>query len=317
MNTMRYILIKTESIDVRKLIITIALIITSISLTGQSLEQSFRTPPDSVKPWVFWFWINGNISHEGITNDLEAMKEVGINGVLWMEVSGPWWAPQGKIEAGSKEWHEAMQWAIAEADRLGMEFAMSVDFGYGSGGPHITPDISMQKLVWSHTEVQGGKRLNLQIEKPMVDKTLEPVWLRPGQEMNPEVTNAVDEIDSYRDISVFAIPTAKLKKSTLIPENQKGEIVEKLRNVPGLKGVEDDPLMAYDGRGWKTHLPPLDFNADLSALQAGDAIFLSEQMDANGSLIWDAPGGDWTIIRLGYASNYHITRPSPYLAVGL
>ncbi|WP_162340751.1 glycosyl hydrolase [Cyclobacterium salsum] len=301
----------------RKLIIAFALVFSSISLIGQSLEESFRTPPDSVKPWVFWFWINGNISQEGITKDLEAMKEVGINGVIWMEVSGPWWAPEGKIEAGSAAWHEAMQWAITEADRLEMEFALTVDFGYGAGGPHITPDISIQKLVWSQTEVQGGKKLNLQIEKPKIDKTLEPVWLRPGQEMNPEVTNAVDSIDSYRDISVFAIPTAKLKKSTLIPENEKEKIAEKLRNVPGLKDVQNDPLMAWDGRGWKTHLPPMAFNAELSALQEAETINLSEHMDANGKLVWDTPEGDWTIVRLGYASNYHITRPSPRLAVGL
>jgi len=282
-----------------------------------NLEQSFLTPPDSVKPWVFWFWINGNISHEGITKDLEAMKEVGINGVLWMEVSGPWWAPQGKIEAGSEQWHKAVQWAITEADRLDMEFAMSVDFGYGSGGPHITPDISMQKLVWNYTKVGGGKKLNLQIKKPEIDKTLEPLWLRPGMEMNPVVTIAVDTTDSYRDVSLFAVPTAKLKESTIIPENHKGEIAKKLSNIPGLKGVAEDPLRAYDGRGWKTHLPPLDYNTDLSALKTDDVIYLTEQMDANGNLVWDAPEGDWTIIRLGYASNYHITRPSPYLAVGL
>ena len=299
------------------LILSIALFITSAELAGQDLEQSFRNPPDSVKPWVFWFWINGNISQEGITKDLEAMKGVGINGVIWMEVSGPWWAPQGKIEAGSAAWHEAMQWAIAEADRLDMEFALSVDFGYGSGGPHITPDISMQKLVWSQTVVKGGKKLILQIEKPEIDKTLEPVWLRPGQQMNPQVTKAVDEIDSYRDVAVFAVPTAKLEKSNILPENKKEEIVEQLRNVPGLKGVEKDPLMAYDGRGWKTHLPALDFNTNLSALQANDVLDLSKHMDANGNLTWNAPGGDWTIIRMGYASNYHITRPSPYLAVGL
>lgn len=303
--------------NTRKLIITILLVINVLILNGQNLEESFRTPPDSVKPWVFWFWINGNISHEGITKDLEAMKDVGINGVIWMEVSGPWWAPQGKVEAGSAEWHEAMQWALKEADRLKMEFALTVDFGYGSGGPHISPDISIQKLVWNRTEVQGGKRLNLQIEKPKVNKTLEPVWLRPGQEMNPEVTNAVNEIDSYRDISVFAVSTAKLKKSIILPEERKEEIAEKLRNVPGLQGLENDPLMAWDGRGWKTNLPPLDFNADLLALQAVDVIYLSEQIDASGKLIWDAPAGDWTIVRLGYASNYHITRPSPYLAVGL
>lgn len=303
--------------NTKKFIITIAIIITSLSLIGQSLEQSFQTPPDSVKPWVVWFWINGNISHEGITKDLEAMKEAGINGFYWMEVSGPWWAPKGKIEAGSAAWHEAMQWAITEADRLDMEFALTVDFGYGSGGPHITPDISMQELVWSQTTVKGGKKLKLQIKKPDIDKTLEPVWLRPGEEMNPKVTKAVKETDAYRDVALFAIPTAKLKHSTLIPEDQKEEVVSKLKNVPGLNGIKEDPLMAWDGRGWKTHLPPFDFNADLSALQTGDVIFLTEQMDARGNLFWEAPPGDWTIIRMGYASNYHITRPSPYLAIGL
>jgi len=301
----------------RILLISLAFVIVNLNLLGQDLEQSFLNPPDSVKPWVFWFWINGNISQEGITKDLEAMKEVGINGVIWMEVSGPWWAPQGKIEAASAKWHEAMQWAIAEADRLDMEFALSVDFGYGSGGPHITPDISMQKLVWSQTKLQGGKKLNLPIAKPSIDKTLEPVWLRPGEEMNPEVTKAVDEIDSYRDVSVFAVPTARLKSAVIIPKNQKEEVASQLKNVPGLRDVNDDPLMAFDGRGWKTQLPPLEFNVNLLALQPDDVIDLSKQMDENGNLTWDVPRGDWTIIRMGYASNYHITRPSPYLAVGL
>lgn len=70
---------------------------------AQNLEQFFRDPPDSAKPWVFCFWINGNISKQGITKDLEAMKRIGINGVLWMEFSGPHWAPQGSVEAGTPE----------------------------------------------------------------------------------------------------------------------------------------------------------------------------------------------------------------------
>ncbi len=94
-------------------------------------------------------------------------------------------------------------------------------------------------------------------------------------------------------------------------------MAEQLSNVPGLKGVGEDPLMAFDGRGWKTDLPSLDINTDLSAVKTGDVIYLPDQMDAGGNLVWDAPKGDWTIIRLGHASNYHITRPSPYLAVGL
>ena len=49
---------------------------------ADGLADGFRHPPDNVRPWVFWFWINGNISREGITQDLEAMKRVGVGGVI-------------------------------------------------------------------------------------------------------------------------------------------------------------------------------------------------------------------------------------------
>ena len=263
---------------------------------GQDLERSFRTPPESARPWVFWFWTNGNITRDGITKDLESMKRVGIGGVLWMEVSGPWWAPQGPIEAGSQQWHEAMQWAITEADRLGLAFALSVDFGYGSGGPHITPDLSMQKLVASETKVAGEKTVTLQLKKPVVDfrPELKKVWLRPSQSMNPAVMKAMKEVDSYRDVAVFAIPSSDGEKDSLIPN-----------------------LQTYDGRGWTTHLAPLSDKRKLTSVAHDDVIDLSDRMSADGELHWDAPSGNWTVIRLGYASNFKMTRPSPQAAVGL
>ncbi|MFW6169077.1 MAG: glycosyl hydrolase, partial [Planctomycetota bacterium] len=262
---------------------------------GGDLEAGFPDPSDAVKPWVFWFWINGNISREGITKDLESMKRVGIGGVLWMEVSGPWWAPQGPIEGGGKEWHDAMQWAIAEADRLGLAFALTVDFGYGSGGPHITPDRSMQRLVWSETVVRGGKRVAVQLPKPAVDyrPALKKVWLRPGQTMNPVVMKALEEIDSYRDAAVFAFPSSKQGASAF------------------------DHLEKYDGRGWQTHLPPLSDGREPTSLARKEVIDVSDQMADDGTLDWNAPEGDWTVVRVGYASNFKMTRPWPRAAVGL
>ena len=61
----------------KKLVIIFILITLLIfEINAQNLEQSFKNPPDKYKPWVFWFWINGNMSREGITKDLEAMKKV-------------------------------------------------------------------------------------------------------------------------------------------------------------------------------------------------------------------------------------------------
>lgn len=129
------------------------------------LAAGFTQPPDAARPWVYWFWLNGNISKEGVTADLEAMKKVGIGGVLIMEVDQG--APQGPVDFMSPRWRELFQHVHAEAKRLGMEVNMNNDAGWnGSGGPWITPEQSMQKLVWSETPVAGGQRFEASLKQP-------------------------------------------------------------------------------------------------------------------------------------------------------
>jgi hypothetical protein len=266
--------------------------------TVDDLERAFATPPPSAKPWVFWFWINGNISREGITADLEAMKQAGIGGALWMEVSGPWWAPDGRVRALSPEWHDCMQWAVREFDRLGMEFDLSVDFGYGSGGPHISPTNSMQKLYWSETEVEGGRPVDLVLAKPQVDRgNVAAAWLRPGAEIDPRVRATIETMDSYRDVAVLAIPApaSPAGRAYRIPElNQKDGTGFGLP-----KGLKAPPLPA-------DAVTPADRVVDLTG-----------RMGSDGRLAWDAPPGRWLVLRCGHASNFKMTRPSPQAAVGL
>ena len=64
-----------------------------------ALEREFAAPPDSAKPWVYWFWKNGNITRKGITADLEAMRRVGIGGVIHMEVALT--TPRGPVRSGA------------------------------------------------------------------------------------------------------------------------------------------------------------------------------------------------------------------------
>jgi hypothetical protein len=278
------------------------LLASCLALPGQAasdLESSFKSPPDEARPWVFWFWINGNISREGITKDLEAMKRVGIGGVIWMEVSGPRWAPRGPIEAGSKEWHQAMQWAIAEADRLGLAFTLSVDFGYGSGGPHITPELSMQKLLWSETQVRGGGPVTVKLPQPEVPTEPPLIWLHPNERLRSDVAAALQKADSFRDASVFAYPSAAAKASHISRSNK------------------HDALEPYDGLGWTTHPPPLAKQGKPVPLEPGKIIDLTKQMDAAGELRWEAPPGEWTVVRLGHATNLKMTRPVPASELGL
>jgi hypothetical protein len=129
------------------------------------LEQGFLQPPDSARPWVYWFWLNGNITREGITADLEAMKRVGIGGVLIMEVDQG--TPLGTVGFMSPKWRELFRHVIAEAVRLGLEVNMNNDAGWnGSGGPWVKPEQSMQKIVWSEAAATGPKRLETVLPKP-------------------------------------------------------------------------------------------------------------------------------------------------------
>jgi len=129
------------------------------------LRQNFQAPPDSARPWVYWFWLNGNISKVGITKDLEAMKEAGIGGVLIMEVDQG--VPVGEVDFMSPKWRELFKHVVSEAQRLGLEVNMNDDAGWnGSGGPWIKPEQSMQKVVWSEVTVEGPREFNENLPQP-------------------------------------------------------------------------------------------------------------------------------------------------------
>jgi hypothetical protein len=132
---------------------------------ADNLAKTFVTPPSSARPWVYWFWLNGNITKVGITADLEAMQRVGIGGVLIMEVDQG--APRGPVPFASPQWRTLFKFACSEANRLGLQINMTNDAGWcGSGGPWITPDLSMQKVVWTSTSVTGGAAVNLPLPEP-------------------------------------------------------------------------------------------------------------------------------------------------------
>lgn len=269
----------------------------------KSLEQGFIDPPNSARTWVLWDWINGNVCREGITKDLESMKEVGLGGVVWRELAGPWWAPEGLATPYSTQWQELIQWAIKEAGRLGIQFDISIDFGYGSGGPHITPDISMQMLYWSQKVVQGGKKVFVMLEKPEIltqnqgnQFIIKGPWLREGKHLDDKVLKDIREIDSYRDIAVYAVPYSSVRKMYQIPQ-----------------------LNLRTGLGENTFFKGMDkISPSRNAVIPLDSIIdLTNQTKPEGTLTWEAPPGKWLIVRLGHASNFKMTRPCPPDAIGL
>jgi hypothetical protein len=147
-----------------------------------ALEQYFQQPPHDAQPQVIWFWMNGHISKEGITLDLEAMKQIGIGGVFNFDADQG--IPKGPVTYLSAAWLELKKHAVAEAARLGLDFTIHNCPGWSaSGGPWITPELAMQQITWSETFIEGGKEINIELEKP------------------------VSRLNYYKDVAVLAFPS--------------------------------------------------------------------------------------------------------------
>ncbi|RRB03950.1 glycosyl hydrolase [Larkinella rosea] len=134
----------------------------------QSLQQGFQAPPNSAKPRVWWHWMNGNITVEGITKDLEWMKRAGIGGFQNFDASllTPSVTPK-KLVFMTPEWKTAFQHTTNLAKKLGLEMAIAGSPGWSvTGGPWVAPGDAMKKYVWSETRVTGGQPFSGKLPQP-------------------------------------------------------------------------------------------------------------------------------------------------------
>jgi len=124
-----------------------------------TLEEGFKNPPSSARPRVWWHWMSGNVTEEGIKLDLDWMKRVGVGGVQTFDAD--LLTPkvvEHRLAYMTPEWKHAFKFAATEADSLGLELAIAASPGWSeTGGPWVKPQDAMKKLVWSETLVEGGK----------------------------------------------------------------------------------------------------------------------------------------------------------------
>ena len=223
------------------------------SLSCEELARNFSSPPESAKPQVFWQWLNGNVTREGITADLKALARVGIGGALIFDVGGS--VPQGPVECGSPEWRELVKHAAREAKRLGIELGLHNSPGFtGSGGAWVPPERSMQKLVSSQVRIQGGQRFEGPLPQPEAVKGF------------------------YRDIAVWAVPAATpggkvWDRSRAVDLTARMDASGKLQwDAPA--GTWDVLRMGHTSTGKGNHpTPPNVAGLQCDKLSAGKGIF--------------------------------------------
>ncbi|WP_213981004.1 glycosyl hydrolase [Sphingomonas sp. dw_22] len=145
--------------------------------------ETFRNPPADARPRTLYFWMNGNVTKEGIDADLASMRDIGLGGAMMFDGSSD--VPKGPVDYLSDQWLGLMTHMASKAEELGLNVGLHNAPGWSSsGGPWIAPAQSMQQIVWTETRVAGGKPLFLKLAQPYTKR------------------------DYYRDAAVLAFPAS-------------------------------------------------------------------------------------------------------------
>ncbi len=233
--------------------------------SAQISEKTFQNPPQKYGIRCWWWWLNGNVTKEAITRDLQEMKAKGFSGACIFDAGGHNQRGNGDIPEGpmfgSPAWRALYLHAIYEADRLGLVLSLSIQSGWNLGGPDITPAEAAKQVVFSEIKVSGGSKIQQVLPQPK------------GHD------------GFYKDIEVLAIPTKNLPNRQPIRDFQSKAATKEV----GWSVPETRPLL--------TDIPATEGEEDA---KVGQVLNLSQYIK-EGVLNWDAPEGEWTIIRFGYA----------------
>jgi hypothetical protein len=368
----------------KRLLIGIVLCLCLLKGQAQTLNTLWETPPEASRSWVFWYWMQGAVSKEGITADLEAMKEVGLAGAYLMPIKGvpekPFVTPV--VEQLSPLWWEMVDFAFREADRLGLKIGFHVCDGFAlAGGPWITPELSMQKVVWSQVNITGGKQVNIQIPQPESYKdyyediavyayptlpgegivldtlldvradepgvvaqfafdqpfTLRTIQVQPaGNNFQSQrlILEASDDDILFQKIvqldpprhgwqngdfpMTHTIPptTARYFRFLYNPEGTPpgSEDMETAKwkqslKIKGIRLSSEVRINQYEGKNgsvWRISPPTTaDQLPDEWCVDKTKLLNITKYLDKTGNLQWEAPAGEWTILRMGHTSTGH------------
>lgn len=188
--------------------------------TTDTLEAGFLNPPNAAKPRVWWHWMDGNVSREGIQKDLAWLNQVGIGGVHNFDAAlgGPGREAallvDERIAYLTPRWRETFRYAVGQAQLFGMEFTIAASPGWSeSGGPWVKPAEGMKKLVWSEARIRGGNGSKPRVAAP--PRTTGPFQNVPFGGSLFAATEAPPEY--YADIGVIAFPAPQTEVATTKP----------------------------------------------------------------------------------------------------
>jgi hypothetical protein len=184
----------------------LASLLIALTACNTALERDFVTPPADMRTGVYWYWCSGDVTKEGVINDLKAMKSVGIDRAFigLIDNGTPLLTRKEPVKLFSDEWWEIIHAALKTATELDVEIGMFNCPGWSqAGGPWIKPEMAMRYLASSETRVKGGSKLNIQLPVPQGNL----LWTWDG--------DILKEPPFYQDVKVLAFPVPADYRSNL------------------------------------------------------------------------------------------------------
>jgi hypothetical protein len=159
------------------------------------MDMLFRNPPDSCGPWVMWYWMDGHVTREGITLDLEMLKRRGFRGAFCTGTDSG--IPSGPVKPGSNAWWDVIKHTTREAERLGLELVFQNPEVFSDDkSTLIPPEYRKQQLVWSEMTLPVYRKVNVKLPQP------------------------AQKLKYYQDISILAFPAPVSEKQMVVdPES--------------------------------------------------------------------------------------------------
>ncbi len=201
---------------------TLAVLLSTAALPAQTtvdLRSGFENPPNGARPRVWWHWLNGNITKEGIKLDLEWMHRIGIAGFQNFDAAlGTPQVVEKRLPYMTPEWKETFLYATKLADQLGLEEAIAGSPGWSeTGGPWVKPSEGMKKYVWSEIEVDGGKPFSGSLPHPPANTG---AFQNMGNHDMPSEGDPVKGMEYYADSAVIAyrLPASDVSAASLHPK---------------------------------------------------------------------------------------------------
>ena len=201
-----------------------------------TIKSGFITPTDDNTLWCYWYWIGDDISKEGITKDLEAMKAAGIGGALIGNINPE--EKDGKVPILSEAWWEHMVHAVNEGERIGIDIGAFNSPGWSqSGGPWVKPEMAMRYLTYSEIKVDGGTKIDLDLVKPT---------------------------EEFQDVYVLAFPSLASEDKTISSKNAKIKIIPSIKNEKNLID-KDTATLGYFSKAVGKYQIQINSNAPINA----------------------------------------------------